>query len=177
MDTTAPRHTQAENRSLIALFSDLFRETSTLVHQEAELAKAEISEKVSEVGKGIAALAIGGAILIAGFMLLLFRSRQRLAMMLPEEHANWLAPLIVASPSWCSASSPSASASASSPAPPHTLAHEDSLRQDGQLSRSTSNEAQRRTSAERRARPERHSQGDRAHPREMDSTLTRSSTA
>jgi glycerol uptake facilitator-like aquaporin len=95
MDTTAPRHTQAENRSLIALFSDLFRETSTLVHQEAELAKAEISEKVSEVGKGIAALAIGGAILIAGFMLLLFAAANGLAMMLPEEHANWLAPLIV----------------------------------------------------------------------------------
>ena len=95
MDTTAPRHTQAENRSLIALFSDLFRETSTLVHQEAELAKAEISEKVSEVGKGIAALAIGGAILIAGFMLLLFAAANGLAMMLPEEHANWIAPLIV----------------------------------------------------------------------------------
>ena len=95
MDTTAPRRTHAENRSLIALFSDLFRETSTLVHQEAELAKAEISEKVSEVGKGIAALAIGGAILIAGFMLLLFAAANGLAMMLPEEHANWLAPLIV----------------------------------------------------------------------------------
>jgi Putative Actinobacterial Holin-X, holin superfamily III len=95
MDTTAPRRTQAENRSLIALFSDLFRETSTLVHQEAELAKAEISEKVSEVGKGIAALAIGGAILIAGFLLLLFAASNGLAMMLPEEHANWLAPLIV----------------------------------------------------------------------------------
>jgi glycerol uptake facilitator-like aquaporin len=95
MDTTAPRRTQAENRSLIALFSDLFRETSTLVHQEAELAKAEISEKVSEVGKGIAALAIGGAILIAGFLLLLFAAANGLAMMLPEEHANWLAPLIV----------------------------------------------------------------------------------
>jgi hypothetical protein len=95
MDTTAPRRTQAENRSLIALFSDLFRETSTLVHQEAALAKVEISEKVSEVGKGIAALAIGGAIFFAGFIVLLFAASNGLAMMLPEEHANWLAPLIV----------------------------------------------------------------------------------
>jgi putative superfamily III holin-X len=95
MDTTAPRRTQAENRSLVALFSDLFRETSTLVHQEAELAKAEITEKVSEVGKGIAALAIGGAIVFAGFIVLLFAASNGLAMMLPEEHANWLAPLIV----------------------------------------------------------------------------------
>src|SRR5918997_1947727 len=84
-----------ENRSLIALFSDLFRETSTLVHQEAELAKAEISEKVSEVGKGIAEIAVGGAIIFAGFIVLLFAASNGLAMMLPPEHAGWLAPLIV----------------------------------------------------------------------------------
>jgi hypothetical protein len=90
-----PPRTQAQNRSLVSLFSDLFRETSTLVHQEAELAKAEISEKVSEVGKGIAALAIGGAILFAGFLVLLIAASNGLAMLLPEEHANWLAPLIV----------------------------------------------------------------------------------
>jgi len=84
-----------ENRSLIALFSDLFRETSTLVHQEAELAKAEISEKVSDVGKGIAAIAVGGAILFAGFIVLLMAASNGLAMLLPEEHADWLAPLII----------------------------------------------------------------------------------
>ena len=95
MDTTARFTTSAENRSLISLVADLFRETSTLVHQEAELAKAEISEKVSEVGKGLAAIAIGGAILFAGFIVLLFAACNGLAMMLPEEHASWLAPLIV----------------------------------------------------------------------------------
>jgi hypothetical protein len=107
MDTTAPRidtrfdepqrprRTPAENRSLIALFSDLFRETSTLVHQEAQLAKAEISEKVSEFGKGIAAIAIGGAIIFAGFIVLLFAASNGLALLLPPEHADWLAPLIV----------------------------------------------------------------------------------
>lgn len=85
----------ADNRSLIALFSDLFRETSTLVHQEAQLAKAEMSEKVSEVGKGVAALAIGGAILFAGFIILLIAASNGLALLLPEEHSGWLAPLIV----------------------------------------------------------------------------------
>ena len=85
----------AESRSLITLFSDLFRETSTLVHQEAQLAKAEVSEKVSEVGKGIAAIAVGGAIVFAGFIVLLIAASNGLAMMLPEAHANWLAPLIV----------------------------------------------------------------------------------
>ena len=110
MDTTAPRippsfdrprerereqRPPGENRSLIALFSDLFRETSTLVHQEAQLAKAEMSEKVSEVGKGVAAIAIGGAIIFAGFIVLLFAASNGLALMLPPEHADWLAPLIV----------------------------------------------------------------------------------
>jgi hypothetical protein len=90
-----PRRTPAENRSLVALFSDLFRETSTLVHQEAQLAKAEISEKVSEFGKGIAAIAIGGAIIFAGFIVLLFAASNGLALLLPPEHADWLAPLIV----------------------------------------------------------------------------------
>ena len=94
-DFDRPRRSTAENRSIISLFSDLFRETSTLVHQEAELAKAEISEKVSEFGKGIAALAIGGAIVFAGFMVLLFAASNGLALMLPREHADWLAPLIV----------------------------------------------------------------------------------
>ena len=103
VDTSFDRPGQAErdkrplgeNRSLIALFSDLFRETSTLVHQEAELAKAEISEKVSEVGKGIAEIAVGGAIIFAGFIILLIAASNGLAMMLPPEHASWLAPLIV----------------------------------------------------------------------------------
>ncbi len=107
METTAPRipprlddveprrRSPAENRSLVALFSDLFRETSTLVHQEAQLAKAELSEKVSDVGKGIAGIAIGGAIIFAGFIVLLFAASNGLALLLPEEHAAWLAPLIV----------------------------------------------------------------------------------
>jgi Putative Actinobacterial Holin-X, holin superfamily III len=86
---------QERSRSLIGLFSDLFRETSTLVHEEAELAKAEISEKVSQLGTGVAAIAAGGAILFAGFIVLLFAAVNALAMFLPPEHAAWLAPLII----------------------------------------------------------------------------------
>jgi hypothetical protein len=88
---TPPR----EGRSLIALFSDLWRETSTLVHEEAELAKAEISEKVSQVGTGVGAIAIGGAIVFAGFIVLLLAAVNGLALLLPPDHAAWLAPLIV----------------------------------------------------------------------------------
>ena len=65
------------------------------MHEEAELAKAEISEKVSQLGSGVAAIAAGGAILFAGFIVLLFAAVNALAMFLPPEHAAWLAPLIV----------------------------------------------------------------------------------
>ena len=86
---------QSQSRSLVGLFSDLFRETSTLVHEEAQLAKAEISEKVSHLGSGAAAMAAGGAVLFAGFIVLLFAAVNALAMFLPPEHAAWLAPLII----------------------------------------------------------------------------------
>ena len=88
-------NTQGQSRSLVGLFSDLFRETSTLVHEEAQLAKAEISEKVSQLGTGVAAIAAGGAILFAGFIVLLFAAVNALAMFLPPEHAAWLAPLVI----------------------------------------------------------------------------------
>jgi hypothetical protein len=93
MDTTAPR--SGESRSLVSLFSDLWRETSTLVHQEAELAKVEISEKVSQVGSGAAAIAIGGAIVFSGFLVLLGAAVGALYLVLGTEHAIWIAPLIV----------------------------------------------------------------------------------
>jgi hypothetical protein len=83
------------NRSLIGLFSDLFRETSTLVHEEVQLARVEIGEKVSQLGSGVAAFGAGGAILFAGFIVLLFAAVNGLAMFLPPEHAAWLAPLII----------------------------------------------------------------------------------
>ena len=90
-----PERDYAQGRSLMGLFSDLWRETQTLVHQEAELAKAEISEKVSQVTTGAAEIASGGAVLFAGFIVLLFAAVGALELMLPTEHAIWLAPLIV----------------------------------------------------------------------------------
>ena len=96
MDANASQFNRPqEGRSLIALFSDLWRETSTLVHKEAELAKAEMSEKVSQVSSGLAELAIGGLIVFAGFIILLIALSNGLAHILPEEQADWLAPLIV----------------------------------------------------------------------------------
>ena len=85
-----------ERRTLIGLFSDLWRETSALFRAEAELAKAELSQKVSQVQTAIVSLAVGGAILLAAFLVLLDAIVNGLAQALPPEQAPWLSPLIVA---------------------------------------------------------------------------------
>jgi hypothetical protein len=95
MDALDSTNTQYQRRSLIGLFSDLWRESATLIRKEAELAKAEISEKVTAVGTGIGSLAVGGAVLFAGFLLVLFAVVAGLGQILPSELAPWLAPLIV----------------------------------------------------------------------------------
>jgi len=63
-DAQAPR----DERSLGELFGELTREITTLVRQEATLAKTEITQKVSLVGKDLAMLAAGGAVAYAGLL-------------------------------------------------------------------------------------------------------------
>jgi hypothetical protein len=96
LEPTATR-VSPEGRTLIGLFSDLWRETTRLIHAEAELAKAEMSEKVSEFQNGLVAMAIGGAVLFAGFIVLLIAASAGLYFVLRSdtEHAIWLAPMIV----------------------------------------------------------------------------------
>lgn len=83
------------DRSLPSLISDLTQETYTLVRKEVALAKAEMSEKVSQLTTGIAALAIGGAVAFAGILVLLDALVAKLTEVLPPDNAAWLAPLIV----------------------------------------------------------------------------------
>ncbi|MCA1596523.1 MAG: phage holin family protein [Chloroflexi bacterium] len=66
---TVPEH--RTDRSLGELFSDLSSETTTLVRQEISLARTEVTEKVTRVGKDLAFLAAGGAVLYAGFLAIL----------------------------------------------------------------------------------------------------------
>jgi uncharacterized membrane protein YqjE len=96
VDTNAARMPD-ERRSLIGLFSDLWRETSRLIHAEVELASVEISEKVSDLGTGLVAMLIGGAVLFAGFLVLLFAAAAGVYLLLQSqtEHALWAAPAIV----------------------------------------------------------------------------------
>jgi hypothetical protein len=98
MDSMSPTdndYNEYRRRPLAGLISDLWRDSATLLRDEAELAKAEISEKVSQLSTGIGSLAIGGAVLFAGFLLVLFAIVGLLAQVLPEEQAPWLAPLLV----------------------------------------------------------------------------------
>jgi hypothetical protein len=81
-----------DERSLAELFSELSRETSTLVRHEVQLAKLELSQKASEVGKNVAAMAIGGFVLYAAFLALIFA----MIYLLAEVMAPWLAALLVA---------------------------------------------------------------------------------
>lgn len=94
MEMTA-RNEAPERRTLIGLFSDLWRETSTLFRAEAELAKVELTEKISQIQTALVSLAIGGAIMLAAILVLLNALVNALAMVLPPPHAPWAAPLIV----------------------------------------------------------------------------------
>jgi len=57
--------------SLGDLFSDLSRETTTLVRQEVQLAKAELTQSATEAARGIGMLVAGGAVAYAGLLFLL----------------------------------------------------------------------------------------------------------
>jgi len=56
------------DRSLGDLFGDLARDMGTLVSQEVTLARTEIAETATRVGKDIAVLAVGGLVAYAGLL-------------------------------------------------------------------------------------------------------------
>ena len=60
-----------DDRSLGELFSELAQDTSTLVRKEVQLAKTEMSQKASRVGKDVGFLAVGGAVAYAGLLAVL----------------------------------------------------------------------------------------------------------
>jgi uncharacterized membrane protein YqjE len=80
-----------DDRSLGELFSELSRQTSTLIRQEVALAKAEMKEKGSEVGKDVGMMAAGGALAYAGLLALI----ATIIIVLAEFMDWWLSALIV----------------------------------------------------------------------------------
>ncbi len=57
-----------DDRSLGEMFAELSRDTRTLIQQEVQLAKTELSEKASKMATG-AALVVGGGLIAYGGLL------------------------------------------------------------------------------------------------------------
>ena len=60
--------TNKDERTVGEMFADLSRETRTLVQQELQLAKTELTEKAFKMGKGAALIVGGGLIAYAGLL-------------------------------------------------------------------------------------------------------------
>ena len=82
---------RGDDRSLGELFTELLQETTTLVRQEVNLAKAEITQKASRAGRHVGALAAGGAVAYAGLLAIL----AGLIVLLDEIMPLWLSALLV----------------------------------------------------------------------------------
>jgi hypothetical protein len=77
--------------SLGELFSELSQEASTLIRQEVQLAKAEVTRKASQAGREAAFVAAGGFIAYAGFLALIAAAILGVAEFLPL----WLSALLI----------------------------------------------------------------------------------
>jgi hypothetical protein len=90
-----------EYRPLTELVRELRDETTDLVRSEVKLAKIEISEKISRVGRNSVYTMIGGAIAQAALVLLLFAAAAGAYVALVQfadmsrDMAGWLGPLAV----------------------------------------------------------------------------------
>jgi hypothetical protein len=61
---------RAYERSIPEIIADLFRQFPTLLRKETELARAEVSEKLTQMGVGLA-LVVGGAVLLIPALVIL----------------------------------------------------------------------------------------------------------
>jgi len=88
-----------EERSIGQLLKELRDETTTLLRQEVDLAKTEMSEKASRTGRNLGSLALGGSVAFLGALALLaaviYGLTSLLNQLMSVGVAIWLAPLIV----------------------------------------------------------------------------------
>jgi len=80
-----------EERPLGELFSDLVHETTTLVRNEVALAKVEMTQKATKVGRNVGSLVVGGAVGYAGLLAVC----AAVILLLDRVMPAWLAALIV----------------------------------------------------------------------------------
>jgi hypothetical protein len=77
--------------SLGELFSELSQEASTLIRQEVQLAKAEVTRKATQAGREGAFVAAGGFVAYAGFLALIAAAIFGVAEFIPL----WLSALLI----------------------------------------------------------------------------------
>jgi hypothetical protein len=82
---------RSDDRSLGELFAELTRDATTLVRQEVELAKTELTQKATEVGKDVGIMGAGGAVAYAGFLAIIAGVIAGLDILLPL----WLSAILV----------------------------------------------------------------------------------
>lgn len=80
-----------EQRSIGDLFSQLANDTTRLVRQEVQLAKVELGQKASQVGKEVGFISAGGAVAYAGLLAIIAAVILLLGQYIPV----WLSALIV----------------------------------------------------------------------------------
>ncbi len=85
-----------DDRSLGELFAELTKETTTLVRQEVQLAKTEMSQKASEAGKDVGFLGAGGALAYAGLLAIIAGIILALGEIIPLWASALLVGLVVA---------------------------------------------------------------------------------
>jgi uncharacterized membrane protein YqjE len=87
----SPGDDEPQSQSTLALLRRLTSELVTLVRQEIQLASAEVSRSLLTALKGGVSVAVGGAVLYAGLLVLLLAAVIGLSYVV----AAWLAALIV----------------------------------------------------------------------------------
>ncbi len=81
-----------QDQSIGSLISDLANETGLLIRQEIALAKIELTEKATSIGRNIGFLVLGGAVAYAALLALL----AAIIIGLANVMAWWAAALVVA---------------------------------------------------------------------------------
>lgn len=91
IDATGNAAPTAQEASVGNLLKELVHEVPSLLSKEVELAKSEARESLSATKKGVAAVSVGGAVALSGFIVLLLAAVYALSIVV----APWLAALIV----------------------------------------------------------------------------------
>jgi uncharacterized membrane protein YqjE len=82
---------ERDDRSIGELFAELSQKMTTLVRQEIQLAKVEMSQKASRVGKNVGFLVVGGVVAYTGVLALVAAGIILLGQLIPY----WLSAAII----------------------------------------------------------------------------------